>query len=150
MTDREEFEIQQEVELYDWCAENNGNISVGDAWHEAASRQQKKIDALEKDLSVNIKSCEKLSDLYEKALAEIRELGAGNPLVDCPEHCEEGWHDTHDPIFGVIPCDTCKDGKVPLTKAQEYRIKTLESEIAGLEELLQLHRENDKIAGAME
>lgn len=59
-----------------------------------------------------------------------------NPEVPCPE-CND--HENEQMI-----CVFCMEkGKVPLTKSQEYRIKELE-------ELLQLHRENDKIAGAME
>ena len=117
MSKREEFEIQQEVELYDWCAANNGNISVGDAWHEAASRQQKKIDALEAD----------------------------NPQVECPVcggkkgHSEQKrYPDDNSGVVGFygnpamtwIQCKNCKGtGTVPLTKAQEYRIKDLEKQV---------------------
>ena len=67
---------------------------------------------------------------------EIDALKALNPDVTCPV-CEGKR------VIFNLRCGFCKDGRVPLTKAQEYQIKQLE-------ELLQLHRENDKILGAME
>lgn len=79
---------------------------------------------------------------------KIDTLGAENPQVMCPTYRGEKHGFTDD---GWTACNCCNEtGKVPLTKAQEYRIKELEAEIERLKELLQLHRENDRIAGAME
>ena len=80
---------------------------------------------------------------WQEQQKKIDERKALNPDVQCPV-CEGKR------VIFNLRCGFCKDGRVPLTKAQEYRIKELEAEIERLEELLQLHRENDKILGAME
>ena len=82
-------------------------------------------------------------NIYQLQQKKIDALKALNPDVQCPARgCNgTGYISTQ---LGPIVCGTCDEkGTVPLAKAQEYRIKELE-------ELLQLHRENDKIAGAME
>ena len=92
---------------------------------------------------------------WQEQQKKIDERKALNPDVQCPV-CEGKR------VIFNLRCGFCKDGRVPLTKAQEYKlnhyytsaatsvIKELEAGIERLEELLQLHRENDKIAGAME
>ena len=71
-------------------------------------------------------------DIWQEQQKIIDELKADNPDVPCPAGCDEDgqlwlWDGRH------CICPVCK-GKttVPLTKAQEYRIKKLEREMAKL------------------
>lgn len=82
------------------------------AWQEATERQQKIIDELKNDLE----------DCTIKKLSteqEIERLKIKNPDVICPE--------CGNPDDKQMICTFCHDkGTVPITKAQEYRIKELE------------------------
>lgn len=86
--------------------------------------------------------------IWQEQQKIIDTLKAPNPDVDCPEcggkkgHLQQkrypddnsGVVDFYgNPVNEWNPCDTCKgEGTVPLTKAQEYRIKELEGQIKAM------------------
>jgi DnaJ-class molecular chaperone len=112
--------------------DNETNLEFGTLRHLAeidkhAREQQKKIDELKMELEDT--ALRKLS-----AEQHIDAFKALNPNVPCPM-CEGNGAREYTgnlDILGVA-CGTCNaTGTVALTKAQEYRIKELETELEGL------------------
>ena len=69
---------------------------------------------------------------FERQQKIIDELREENPDVPCPACGGSGECTCDNPRYN-LDCDYCDaSGKVPLTKALEYRIKELETEIAKL------------------
>lgn len=106
-----------------------------EAWQEATARAQKIIDELNRKLAIK-------NDMITALNLTIDTLKALNPDVPCPVCGGSGYDKNEDFKDALGKCGYCTNGTVPLTKAQEYRIKELEAEIERLKEFLQLHREN--------
>lgn len=78
-------------------------------------------------------------DIWQEQQKIIDELKAENPDAPCPvcggrgrtyECFPENEQELDTP---TVPCYNCNNGRLPLTKAQEYRIRELETEIKRLD-----------------
>lgn len=88
--------------------------------YEAWQHQQKKIDDLQLKLAIK-------NDMITALNLTIDELKSLNPDVPCPVCGGKGGWYNETAIPEYVPCYLCNGkGTVPLTRAQEYRIRELE------------------------
>lgn len=123
MSEREKFETLFLILYKKWRKYGKHTSAYGVGW-DIWQQQQKKIDDLQLKLAIK-------NDMITALNLTIDELKSLNPDVPCPV-CGGGIDKAYKDDKKAC-CLFCNyTGTVPLTKAQEYRIRELEREMAKL------------------